>query len=197
MDAETGRRLWTALHLQTAYDAKWYAAWEESIGCGECKSEARKFAAIDLPQSFSDFFDFGYQLHCQVNVKLRKISPTLEDARTYWKNYKESLMATPTLQPTQATILPTGPEVYYWQIICDPPTYGANVIQNFAVRLDRAKVNEDGSNPVKLESKLLVISGRVNNTPAPTDWQKTDSPQSVLLAKISAALQEYVTAVKA
>lgn len=101
-----------------------------------------------------------------------------------------------SLTPKEPSVLPTGPEVYYWREVGDLKYPKTGAVQNIGLQVDRVKVNDDKTNPMKLSSKIVAISGRVNTiaAPMPSAEGQPKTPEEVYLAERLASTQKFIAA---
>lgn len=198
MNEETGRRLWAKLHLQPVYEGVWLNTWINALA-GTCKQKTQKFV-FDNPPTLDNWEQFKLDLHNSVNRELGKPEWTLTQAQLYWANIQPEKETSPMpLQPTNPTVLPNGPEQYYWRMIGDnafPPT---GAVENRLIQLVRVKANTDGTNPMQLPPNIdIPLIGTVNGLkgPAPAATGQPPTPEQVCLDEMNASVQKLIAAKK-
>lgn len=89
--SERGPQLWGELHRRPldwpgGDDAKWLADFAARVPCGECRRHYVDYLRSNPPtfESPRDYFAWTYRLHCGVNEKLGKPSPTFDEACRLW-----------------------------------------------------------------------------------------------------------------
>lgn len=89
-----GSAKWRELHIYALTHrpnpherAAWLKNWSESIPCGDCKKEGRKYIKshpLPVAASPEEFFSWSVQFHNFVSSKLGKPQLTVEEAKAIW-----------------------------------------------------------------------------------------------------------------